>query len=74
MIQPWSSEPPIIDAVLELFNICTRFVEYTNVEQGSSEPKRQLPRLAGTLFAAIRERLDWLGRLVAFPRHGSCHN
>jgi nuclear pore complex protein Nup133 len=65
MISPWSSEPSVIDAVLELFHTTTRFVEYTDADQGGSEPNRQLPRLAGVLFAAIRERLNWLGRLVS---------
>jgi nuclear pore complex protein Nup133 len=63
IIQPWSSTPAIIESVYELFSATTRFVEYSDEDlSGNSEPASQLPHLAGTLFACMQERLDWLGR------------
>lgn len=66
MIEPWTSEPRIIDLVLGLFESTSRVVD--SAEPGTAAtrkdmaPNAQLPDLAGVLFACIQERLDWLSR------------
>jgi nuclear pore complex protein Nup133 len=66
MIKPWSSKPTVIDVVLEFFDATTKCLDA--LAPGSqqihedTEPKSQLPELAGILFACFQERLDWLRR------------
>lgn len=61
MVNPWTSRPAVIDAVLALFNASA---EATEVHIGGTQPAlgRQLPELAEILLACFRERLQWLGR------------
>jgi nuclear pore complex protein Nup133 len=70
MIKPWTSRPSVIDLVLELFNTTAMVVETpTDMDSGArgkkEQPLSQLPELASLLFACIKERLDWLNRLVS---------
>ena len=66
MLNPWTSQPAIIDAILSLFNTTARAIESPStrhhVSNRQSEPGSQLPDLAASLFACMQERLDWLGR------------
>ena len=65
MINPWTSRPSVIDAVLVLFNASTEASEVQGLTRGTQlrlgEPHTQLPELAEILFACIQERLNWLG-------------
>ena len=74
MIEPWTSQPTIIDIVTELFEDTIKLVETPSSDVGPSkakeEAKTQLPELAGLLFATYQERLDWLGRFVIIPNPG----
>lgn len=62
MNQPWTSRPSIIDALLSLFQMLTKAVDPTR--EKTEEPNVRLPRLAEVLFESVKERLDWLQRLV----------
>ncbi|KAJ7582654.1 hypothetical protein C8J56DRAFT_955381 [Mycena floridula] len=62
MLDPWTSTTKIIDVLNTLFETSAKVVS----GQGSDvhregDPYMQLPDLASSLFAAIQERLDWLG-------------
>ena len=66
MIDPWTSQPTVIDIVTELFESTTKLIEKPS---GEAEPsaalkkaKEQLPELATVLFGTYQERLRWLGR------------
>ena len=69
MLNPWTSQPAVIDAILSLFNTTARAIESPSTRQhvsnGRSEPGSQLPDLAASLFACMEERLDWLGRYTS---------
>ncbi|KAF5381087.1 hypothetical protein D9615_003993 [Tricholomella constricta] len=74
MIKPWSSRPAVIDLVLSLFYATTQAIDapaHGSAADGGSEPNSQLPDLAGTLFACIQERLDWLGSPIAASEPGT---
>lgn len=62
MINPWTSKPTIIDAVMSLFDFTTKMIESTSGRGKDREPGSQLPSLASVLFESIKERLDWLAR------------
>lgn len=63
MINPWTSRPSVIDAVLALFNASAEATEIQETIGGTQQRLReQLPDLAETLLNCIRERLQWLGR------------
>ncbi|KAI0636924.1 Non-repetitive/WGA-negative nucleoporin C-terminal-domain-containing protein [Trametes polyzona] len=72
MIDPWTSQPDIIDLVDELFNATTQLVEAPSGDSESAEskkvPRQQLPELAACLFQCIQERLDWLSSPIAAER------
>ncbi|TFK76396.1 hypothetical protein BDN72DRAFT_755585 [Pluteus cervinus] len=74
MIKPWTSQPGVIEVVLELFESTTRAVDSN--ENGHSQERRQnapgsqLPDLASILFACIQERLDWLRSPLAAEESG----
>ncbi|KAI0957243.1 hypothetical protein AcW1_005700 [Taiwanofungus camphoratus] len=70
LMDPWSSQPFVINIVTELFNTTTKLVEMTptanlNGTQTQEGPRAQLPELASILFACIKERLEWLDSPVA---------
>ncbi|KAI0362165.1 hypothetical protein OH77DRAFT_1515456 [Trametes cingulata] len=71
MIDPWTSQPEVIDIVNELFNSTTQLVEAPSGDSETAEskkvPREQLPELASCLFRCIQERLDWLGRAAEQP-------
>ena len=64
MIDPWTSQPIVIDIVNELFLLSTQLTEAGANDQESSRtkklPKSQLPDLASALFRCLQERLKWL--------------
>jgi nuclear pore complex protein Nup133 len=66
VIDPWTSQPAVIDTVLDLFEGATRYIETPTPSPGASAvkggPIDQLPELASVLLACIQERLEWLGR------------
>lgn len=68
LINPWTSQPQIIDIVSEFFESTTTFIESPSADQESAGMKNalkeQIPGLASTLFICVQERLDWLGRYV----------
>jgi nuclear pore complex protein Nup133 len=71
MIAAWTGKPTVIDIVLGLFSMTTKFVESPPSESGVDQGLlTQLPELASILFACIQERLDWLGRCVCFVLGG----
>jgi len=64
LINPWTSQPVIVDTLFGLFEGTTRCIEAdSEASEGNSE---QLPELASILLACIQERLDWLGRFAFF--------
>ena len=69
MIDPWTSQPAIIDIVTELFERTAKLVETPSAEvnhtPNNSQAKAQLPDMASVLFAAYNERLEWLDRYVS---------
>jgi len=69
MLNPWTSRPAVLDAILSLFNATARATESPStrhhVSNRQSEPGSQLPDLAAGLFACMQERLDWLGRYTS---------
>ncbi|KAI0780884.1 Non-repetitive/WGA-negative nucleoporin C-terminal-domain-containing protein [Trametes elegans] len=74
MIDPWTSQPDVIDIADELFSVTAQLVEApsgdTESSQSKSVPRQQLPELASCLFQSIQERLDWLGSPNAAERTG----
>ena len=66
LIDPWTSQPRIIDIVAEFFKNTTTFIESSSAHQDNAPAKdalkEQMPDLASTLFGCVQERLDWLGR------------
>jgi hypothetical protein len=69
LLKPWTSRPGMIEIVLELFHRSAAAVEAprelaADARGGKAAPLAQLPVLASALYAAIHERLDWLGRSV----------
>ena len=74
MIDPWTSQPNVIDLVNELFLLTTQLAEAgaSDLEDANAKrlPRSQLPDLASTLFRCIQERLDWLGSPNAAEQSG----
>ncbi|KAG7451103.1 uncharacterized protein BT62DRAFT_882814 [Guyanagaster necrorhizus] len=66
MINPWTSDPNIINVVQGLFDATTRLVESVTTSVGHAvtddETTEQLSELAAILFACMQERLDYLSR------------
>lgn len=66
LLNPWSSQPSVIEVLSELFSLTTKLVEIPvadpEVVKARAIPKGQLPELATWMFACIQERLDWLDR------------
>ncbi|OCH94941.1 hypothetical protein OBBRIDRAFT_788678 [Obba rivulosa] len=64
MIDPWSSQPHIIDNLIYLFDVTEGLVQSLSEDVETSTAlegvKPQLPQLASTLIASMQERLDWL--------------
>lgn len=75
MIDPWTSQPNVIDFVQELFRLTTQLAEANNEDPETAGaktiPRSQLPELASTLFRCIQERLDWLGSANAAEQTGA---
>jgi hypothetical protein len=72
MIDPWTSRPAVIDIVLNLFEVTTKFIDSPTSRtdptgSNKKEADEQLPELASVIFACIQERLAWLGRWNIFP-------
>ncbi|EJF65900.1 hypothetical protein DICSQDRAFT_49916 [Dichomitus squalens LYAD-421 SS1] len=74
MIDPWTSQPNVIDLVNELFLLTTQLVEAGagDAEAASTKrlPRSQLSDLASTLFRCVQERLDWLDSPSAAEQSG----
>ena len=63
VINPWTSRPSVIDAVIALFDASAKATEIQEANGGTQQRLRQqLPELAEVLLACIQERLQWLGR------------
>lgn len=65
MLNPWTSEPKLVESVLTLFFKSTQVVEDTSGSENdpsTSTLVSQLPELAEIAFRCMKERLDWLGR------------
>ncbi|KAI0670336.1 Non-repetitive/WGA-negative nucleoporin C-terminal-domain-containing protein [Trametes maxima] len=64
MLDPWTSQPEIIDIVNEFFNVTAGLVEAPSGDSETADskkvPRQQLPELASSLFRCIQERLEWL--------------
>ncbi|CCM02415.1 uncharacterized protein FIBRA_04513 [Fibroporia radiculosa] len=64
LLDPWSSQPNIIEVVFELVIATTKVVETPSPDAESTQTRvqlrEQLPELASTLFTCIQERLRWL--------------
>ncbi|TFK55057.1 hypothetical protein OE88DRAFT_1674600 [Heliocybe sulcata] len=77
MYNPWTSAPPMIDIVFELFNMTTKIIETPTVETGTAaqyvkeELKKQIPDIGGLVFGCMTERLDWLKSPVAATEPGN---
>ncbi|EIW85147.1 hypothetical protein CONPUDRAFT_70040 [Coniophora puteana RWD-64-598 SS2] len=74
MIKPWTSRPGIIDTVLGMFDVATKFLDGPSDAENSgakTEPRKQLPALASVLFTCINERLEWLRSIVAAGEAGT---
>ncbi|KAF8654069.1 hypothetical protein AX16_003602 [Volvariella volvacea WC 439] len=68
MIRPWTSQPGVIEVMLELFDATTTLAEAPAEDTSNRrlrEPVSQLPDLAATLLQCIQERLDWLSSSAA---------
>lgn len=65
-IKPWTSEPPIADVLMDLFDSTTKVLAQSSADHPdhaqSKESIRQLPPLAAAVFRAFQERLSWLDR------------
>ncbi|CDO69523.1 hypothetical protein BN946_scf184785.g28 [Trametes cinnabarina] len=57
MLDPWTSQPTVIDIVSELFTVTTQIVEAPSGDSDSANstqvPKSQLPELAACLFRPV---------------------
>ncbi|OSX65290.1 hypothetical protein POSPLADRAFT_1054050 [Postia placenta MAD-698-R-SB12] len=64
LLDPWSSQPSVVEVLSELFSLTTKLVETPvadpEIVKARAVPKGQLPELATWMFACIQERLDWL--------------
>lgn len=72
LIEPWTSQPQVIDIVSHLFDVTFRLVESPSSTTTSaatfptlSTLRGQLPDLAGVLFTAYAEWCAWLGSPLA---------
>lgn len=70
MIDPWTSQPAVIEIVNELFETTSRLVEKPAGEAAPTpsikQARSQLPELASVLFASYAEWISWLGRFVDY--------
>ncbi|KAJ3533367.1 hypothetical protein NM688_g7291 [Phlebia brevispora] len=69
MIDPWTSQPIVIDIISRLFDTTARLVESPLSEAEptptSKQAKAQLPELASILFSCYHEQLEWLASPLA---------
>ena len=69
MIQPWTSDPAVIDIISELFETTAKLVETPSSDAEPSASlrrmKEQLSELASLLFACFSEQLEWLSSPIA---------
>ncbi|KAJ7219294.1 hypothetical protein GGX14DRAFT_591296, partial [Mycena pura] len=71
MIDPWTSNPELIDVILSLFETTTKMLDSsTRVVAQNTHMNSQLPELATVLFSCIQERLDWLASPIAADTPG----
>lgn len=65
-LRPWTSEPPITDILMELFDATAKFLDQSETEGSrqiaSHETINQLAQLATVVFGCFQERLEWLER------------
>ncbi|EPQ58276.1 hypothetical protein GLOTRDRAFT_57100 [Gloeophyllum trabeum ATCC 11539] len=77
MYNPWTSAPPMIDILFELFNMTAKIVEAPTAEVGSAagytrqELRKQIPDIGFLLFACMTERTQWLQSPVAADQPGN---
>nr|GAT53189.1 methyltransferase type 11 [Mycena chlorophos] len=64
MINPWTSNPVLIDVILGLFETTTKILDSPSGGR-LSNLGGQLPELASVLFRCFQERLDWLASPLA---------
>lgn len=67
MTRPWTSKRGIIDLTINLFETTVKYLDATRINAGDSmqeKPSSQLPELVAVILGCVRERLDWLSRLV----------
>ncbi|KAH8116942.1 Non-repetitive/WGA-negative nucleoporin C-terminal-domain-containing protein [Phellopilus nigrolimitatus] len=64
MLNSWTSTPPVIDIVLDFFNLADKRLVETPPENAENaivrEVRSQLPKLAAVVFRCFQERLEWL--------------
>ncbi|EMD38365.1 hypothetical protein CERSUDRAFT_113529 [Gelatoporia subvermispora B] len=64
MIDPWSSQPDVIEHLGYLFDVTEILVQSPSEDADTNgvleAVKAQLPKLASILIGSVRERLDWL--------------
>lgn len=67
LIQPWTSEPAVIDIVSYLFDVTSKLVESPSSPTSPAHPtlQQQLPDLASVLFYAFHEWCAWLSSPLA---------
>ncbi|KAI0079884.1 hypothetical protein K474DRAFT_1696036 [Panus rudis PR-1116 ss-1] len=76
LIDPWTSQPALLDIVSELFAITTTIIQQSSSEPESSsgsrtQARKQLPSLAAALLSCYYERLQWLGSRMAASENGN---
>lgn len=67
MINAWTSSEPVVEIVLDFFNLVERRLSEAPPE--AMDPviqglKNQLPKLASAVFRCFQERLGWLERFA----------
>ena len=67
MINAWTSSEPVVEIVLDFFNLVDRRLSEAPTEgtdHAIQSLKNQLPKLASAVFRCFQERQDWLERYV----------